>query len=118
MFSKSLDDYSESLNGGEYIDPAQFAIRVLRAYGLVGERVPRILLTKMTSDITKVNSFPPIVLNTIEFTLRFCIMVKLRQEGVVEEELENLKNKMNENWEIVIRLIDQVSEAQDPSSAE
>ncbi len=113
-FSKSLDEYGDTLQNGEYVDPGQFTIRVLKAYGLIGERVPSILLSKMASDIKKTTAYPVVVLNTIEFALCFCVLAKLRSDGVTEDELETLKEKMHENWATVVLLLEQVAET-DPS---
>ena len=105
-FSRMLDEYSTTLDENQYIDPAEFAIRVLRAYGLIGELVPIELLNKMAGDVKKTHEYPPLVINTIEFALSFCVLARSRSAGIVEEELEPLKDNMNENWTTVKNILD------------
>lgn len=105
-FSRMLDEYSTTLDENQYIDPAEFAIRVLRAYGLIGELVPIALLNKMAGDVKKTYEYPPLVINTIEFALSFCVLARSRSAGIVEEELETLKDNMNENWTAVKNILD------------
>jgi hypothetical protein len=107
-----LDEYSTTLDENQYIDPAEFAIRVLRAYGLIGELVPIVLLNKMAGDVKKTHEYPPLVINTIEFALSFCVLARSRSAGIVEEELEPLKDKMNENWTAVKNILDSMPEAE------
>jgi hypothetical protein len=111
-FSRMLDEYSTTLDENQYIDPAEFAIRVLRAYGLIGELVPIVLLNKMAGDVKKTHEYPPLVINTIEFALSFCVLARSRSAGIVEEELEPLKDKMNENWTAVKNILDSMPEAE------
>jgi hypothetical protein len=110
-----FDEYSTTLDENQYIDPAEFAIRVLRAYGLIGELVPMVLLNKMAGDVKKTHEYPPLIINTIEFALSFCILTNSRNSGIDEEELETLKDNMNENWTTVVLLLEQVAET-DPSA--
>jgi hypothetical protein len=105
-----LDEYSTTLDENQYLDPAEFAIRVLRAYGLIGELVPIALLNKMAGDVKKTYEYPPLVINTIEFALSFCVLVRSRSAGIVEEELETLKDNMNENWTAVKNILDSLPE--------
>ena len=109
-FSRMLDEYSSTLDENQYIDPAEFAIRVLRSYGLIGELVPVVLLNKMAGDVKKTQEYPPLVINTIEFALSFCVLARSRSAGIVEEDLETLKDNMNENWTAVKNILDSLPE--------
>jgi len=109
-FSRMLDEYSTTLDENQYLDPAEFAIRVLRAYGLIGELVPIALLNKMAGDVKKTYEYPPLVINTIEFALSFCVLVRSRSAGIDEEHLETLKDNMNENWTAVKNILDSLPE--------
>ena len=108
-FSRMLDEYSTTLDENQHIDPAQFTIRVLRAYGLIGEVVPIVLLNKMAGDVKKTQEYPPLVINTIEFALSFCVLARSRSAGIVEEHLEPHKDKMNENWTAVKNILDSIT---------
>ena len=58
----------------------------------------------------KTQEYPPLVINTIEFALSFCVLARSRSSGIDEEHLETLKDKMNENWTTVKNILDSMPE--------
>ena len=74
--------------------------------GILGGELNFNNLKLYAGDVKKTQEYPPLVINTIEFALSFCVLARSRSAGIDEEHLETLKDKMNENWTTVKNILD------------